>query len=221
MDDDFFGGNDERLKRQQEVPITVIMGNPPYSAKQDNEDGNQERVNYPKLDLSLKNRWIETSTATNKNGLLDSYIRALRWSADRISGNGIIGFITNSSYIDGIAMDGMRKSLIEEFSDVYIINLKGQIRRRTKEQTKLEGGNIFDIMTGVAIILLVKDISKNGLGSLHYFDIGNELNKKQKLEKISEISSISNIDNFEVIIPNEKGDWINQRNSNFYDLILL
>ena len=221
LDDDFFGGNDERLKRQQEVPITVIMGNPPYSAKQDNEDGNQERVNYPKLDLSLKNRWIETSTATNKNGLLDSYIRALRWSADRISGNGIIGFITNSSYIDGIAMDGMRKSLIEEFSDVYIINLKGQIRRRTKEQTKLEGGNIFDIMTGVAIILLVKDISKNGLGSLHYFDIGNELNKKQKLEKISEISSISNIDNFEVIIPNEKGDWINQRNSNFDDLILL
>src|SRR5690606_20018998 len=113
IDDTYFGTNDERLKRQQEIPITAIIGNPPYSAKQDNEDGNQVRIDYPILDASLRTKWIETSTATNKNGLLDSYIRAMRWSADRIKGNGVIGFITNSSFIDGIAMDGMRKSLLE------------------------------------------------------------------------------------------------------------
>ncbi|XKE94435.1 DEAD/DEAH box helicase family protein [Metaplanococcus flavidus] len=220
LDDTYFGINDERLKRQQEVPITAIIGNPPYSAKQDNEDGNQARYNYPILDASLRTKWIETSTATNKNGLLDSYIRAMRWSANRIKGNGIIGFITNSSFVDGVAMDGMRKSLLEEFSDVYIIDLKGQIRRRSKDQAKIEGGNIFDIMTGVAITLFVKDEKKSGIGSLHYLSIGDSLSKNEKLFKLTQWERISNIiDDMKIIIPNDKGDWINQRNSNFDDLI--
>ncbi|EIZ2090208.1 DEAD/DEAH box helicase, partial [Listeria innocua] len=145
LDDDYFGTNDERLKRQQSIPITVIMGNPPYSAKQKNEDGNQIRTTYEKLDASLQNSWVETSTATNKNNLFDSYIRAMRWSSDRISDNGVIGFITNNSFIDGNAMDGMRQSLLEEFSDIYVLNLKGGIRGKTKDQSVLEGGNIFDI----------------------------------------------------------------------------
>lgn len=220
LDDSYFGTNDERLKRQQEVPITAIIGNPPYSAKQDNEDGNQVRINYPILDASLRTSWIETSTATNKNGLLDSYIRAMRWSANRIEGNGLIGFITNSSFIDGNAMDGMRKSLLEEFSDVYIIDLKGQIRRRSREQAKIEGGNIFDIMTGVAITILVKDDKKTGRGSLHYLSIGDSLSKNEKLSKLVQWERISNImDDMKTIIPNDKGDWINQRNSNFDELI--
>lgn len=221
IDDEYFGTNDERLKRQQELPITAIIGNPPYSAKQDNEDGNQSRIVYPKLDESLRNMWIETSTATNKNGLLDSYIRAIRWSANRIEGSGIIGFITNSSYIDGIAMDGMRKSLLEEFSDIYIVDLKGQIRRRSREQAKIEGGNIFDIMTGVAISIFVKDKDYQGNGKLHYFNIGDKLSKKEKLDKVVQIGSIDNIISFDEIIPNEKGDWLNQRNSNFDELIKL
>lgn len=220
LDDSFFGQNDERLKRQQEVPITAIIGNPPYSAKQENEDGNRIRINYPSLDNSLRNSWIETSTATNKNGLLDSYIRALRWSTDRIKGDGVVAFITNSSFIDGVAMDGMRKSLLKEYSDIYILDLKGQIRRRSKEQALLEGGNIFDIMTGVAITILVKDHKKTNIGNLHYLSIGNALSKSQKLSQISEWERLGNIDEiFDLIVPNEKGDWINQRNSNFDDLI--
>ena len=220
LDDSYFETNDERLKRQREVPITVIIGNPPYSAKQDNEDGNQSRINYPKLDNSLRTKWIETSTATNKNGLLDSYIRAIRWSADRLNGNGVIGFITNSSFIDGIAMDGMRKALLEEFSNIYVINLKGQIRRRTREQATVEGGNVFDIMTGVAITLLVKDEGFSEKGTLHYLDIGDKLSKKEKIEKLSGWKSIASIlDDFSEIVPNEKGDWINQRDSNFDELV--
>ena len=220
LDDSYFETNDERLKRQREVPITVIIGNPPYSAKQDNEDGNQSRINYPKLDSSLRTKWIETSTATNKNGLLDSYIRAIRWSADRLNGNGVIGFITNSSFIDGIAMDGMRKALLEEFSDIYVINLKGQIRRRTREQAIVEGGNVFDIMTGVAITLLIKDEGFIEKGTLHYLDIGDKLSKKEKIDKLSGWKSIASIlDDFSEIVPNEKGDWINQRDSNFDDLV--
>ena len=225
LDDDMFGTNNERLKKQQQIPITVIMSNPPYSAKQSNEDKNIKRMNYPKLERSLKETWIKTSTAKNKNGLDDSYIKALRWSADRLRGSGVIGFITNASYIDGNAMDGMRKELLKEFNDIFIVNLKGQIRRRTKAQVKIEGGNIFDIMTGVAMIFLVKDEkAKNTNGNLYYFDIGDSLSKKQKLTKISALKDIGNIyDNqkFKKIIPNEKGDWINQRNSNFDKLIKL
>ncbi|MBF0758815.1 DEAD/DEAH box helicase [Ligilactobacillus murinus] len=221
--DELLGENNERLKKQQEKPITVIFGNPPYSAKQDNEDKNYSRAKYPKLDNSLKKTWIDTSSAINKNGLMDSYIKAIRWSADRLSNDGIISFITNSSYIDGVAMDGMRKSLLNEFSDIYVIDLKGQIRRRSKKQIANEGENIFDIMTGVAIILLVRDSSKSkGKGNLHYFDIGNGLTKKDKLEKLTKLGSIANIENVaELIEPNEKGDWINQRNSNFETLLKL
>lgn len=222
LDDDYFGTNDERLKRQQAIPITVIMGNPPYSAKQKNEDGNQIRTTYQKLDASLQNSWVETSTATNKNNLFDSYIRALRWSADRISDNGVIGFITNNSFIDGNAMDGMRKYLLEEFSDIYVLNLKGGIRGKTKAQSVLEGGNIFDIMTGVTIVFLIKTLNSTGKGNLHYLDIGDGLNKYQKLEKLGNWKGLSGvIPEFKNITPNEKGDWINKRNSDFDELISL
>lgn len=118
--DELLGQNNKRLKKQQEQPITAIITNPPYSAKQDNEDKNRKRSNYPLLDKSLEEKWISKSTATNKNGLMDSYIKAMRWSADRVGDKGVIGLITNSSYIDGNAMDGMRKELLKEFKSIYI-----------------------------------------------------------------------------------------------------
>ena len=222
LDDIYFGTNDKRLKRQQEEPITVIIGNPPYSAKQKNEDKNQRKSSYPILDESLKKSWVETSTAKNKNNLFDSYIRAIRWSSNRIQSNGVIGFITNNSFIDGNAMDGMRKSLLNEFTDIYILNLKGAIRGKTKAQSIIEGGNIFNIMTGVTIVLFMKDNSSNQKGTLHYLDIGDELSKTEKLSILKNWQSLKNIETeFEAIIPNEKGDWINQRKSDFDSLITL
>src|SRR5699024_5062746 len=151
---------------------------------------------------------------------MDSYIRALRWSTNRIKGSGVIGFITNNSFIDGVAMDGMRKSLQKEFSDIYIVDLKGQIKRRNKQQAQIEGGNIFDIMTGVTIILLIKDKKNNSNGNIHYHDIGNSLTKDEKLNRLSQFKSIGNVP-FEQITPNAKSDWINQRNTNYDDLIKL
>ena len=224
LNDDIFGTNNERLKKQQEVPITVIMSNPPYSAKQSNEDKNISRTKYPKLDEALRKTWIETSTATNKNGLMDSYIKALRWATDRINKNGVIGFITNSSFLDGNAMDGMRKDLLNEFTEIYIIDLKGQIRRRSRKQVKVEGGNIFDIMTGVAITILIKDEDSQNGGKLYYYNIGDGLTKKEKLNKLEDLHSLEklvDLQAFKHIIPNKKGDWINQRNSNYEKLVKL
>lgn len=220
FEDVLFNENNERLKKQRKKPIFAIIGNPPYRAKQSNEDSNFSRVNYPNLDSSLRRKWVETSSATNKTGLMDSYIRALRWSTNRIKDSGVIGFITNNSFIDGVAMDGMRKSLQREFSDIYIVNLKGQIRRRNKQQAQIEGGNIFDIMTGVTIILLVKDKKNNSNGNIYYHDIGNSLTKDEKLNRLSQFKSIGNIP-LEQITPNTKSDWINQRNTNYDNLIKL
>ena len=198
------------------------MGNPPCSAKQKNEDGNQIRTTYQKLYASLQNSWVETSTATNKNNLFDSYIRAIRLSADRISDNGVIGFITNNSFIDENAMDGIRQSLLEEFSDIYVLNLKDGIRGKNKAQSVLEGGNIFDITTGITIVLLIKTLNSTGKGNLYYLDIGDGLNKYQKLEKLRNWKGLSGvIPEFKNITPNEKGDWINKRNSYFDELISL
>ncbi|USS88488.1 DEAD/DEAH box helicase family protein [Fructilactobacillus hinvesii] len=215
LDDNYFGSNDKRLKKQQETPITVIIGNPPYSAKQNNEDANIKRVSYKKLDDKLRKTYVKSSTATNKNNLFDSYIKAIRWSTDRIDKNGVIGFITNNSFIDGNAMDGMRNHLIKEFSDIYIFNLKGSIRGKIGNDLKAQGGNIFDIMTGVTIVFLIKSTSVNN-DFIHYFEIGDELTKKEKLKALSNYSNINNIENkFTLIKPNQKNDWINQRNSNF------
>ncbi|BAH88095.1 DEAD/DEAH box helicase family protein [Streptococcus mutans] len=222
LDDSFFETNDKRLKRQQEKTITVIMGNPPYSAKQNNEDDNTNRNEYLKLDSNIRRKWIETSSATNKNGLLDSYIRALRWSIDRLEKDGVVAFITNSSFIDGVAMDGLRASLEEEIDYIYLVDLKGQIRRRSKAQAKVEGGNIFDIMTGVAITILVKKGDSNlTKGKIKYFNIGDFLTKKEKLTRLSNLTSIQSIHNFTEITPNQKKDWLNQRNSDFDNLIKL
>ena len=100
LDDDYFGTNDERLKRQQEVPITAIIGNPPYSKIKSTANDFTGVQNYPKLDDSIKNTYAKETDATLKNSLQDSYIRALRWSTDRLAENGVIGFITNNGYID-------------------------------------------------------------------------------------------------------------------------
>ena len=117
-------------------------------------------------------------------------------------------------------MDGMRKSLLEEFSDIYVLNLKGGIRGKTKEQSVLEGGNIFNIMTGVTIVLFIKIENNTEVGKLHYLDIGNSLNKHQKLKQLNEWKRMGGVE-FQRITPNEKGDWINQRNSNFDKLVTL
>ncbi|HDA8161128.1 DEAD/DEAH box helicase [Staphylococcus aureus] len=219
-DKDYFNVNKLRLEKQNQQPINVILGNPPYSAKQKNEDGNIKRVKYKNLDESIKDSYIKMSTATNKNNLFDSYIRAIKWSSLKLNDNGIIGFITNNSFIDGMAMDGMRKELLKEFNEIYIYNLLGSIRGKSKEQVSLEGGNIFDIMTGVTIVFLVKNKKMLNTHKIYYLDIGEKLTKAEKLSTLNELQSIENIYNsFVEIIPNEKGDWINQRNSDFDKLI--
>lgn len=211
FDDIFFGINNKRLKQQKKLPITAIIGNPPYKKIKATANDFTAVQNYPMLDGKINETYARETSANLKNSLQDSYIRALRWSTDRIGDTGIIGFITNNGYIDSASLNGVRKVLEKDFNYIYVINLKGSLSGLSSEAIKREGKNIFDIKTGVAIIILVKDGSN--AHSIKYYDIGNNLSKQEKLDILSN-NSIKDLD-FIDIIPDENGDWINHRDKNY------
>ena len=206
--------NNAKAERQLQQPIRVIVGNPPYSAQQDRENDNNQNLDYPTLDARIRNTYAAQSGAKLLKNLYDSYIRAIRWASDRIGERGIVAFVTNGSFLDHNNMDGLRKCLPEDFSHLYLFNLRGFIRGKSKELSKKEGGNIFDILTGVAITIMVKDPANAGPCELRYHDIGDYLSRHEKLEIIEGFGSISAID-WQRLHPNDSGDWINQRDPAF------
>lgn len=213
LDDSFFGTNDKRLKRQQEKPITAIIGNPPYSIGQYSENDNNQNISYPKLDKRLSDTYVKTSNSVTSKGLYDSYVKAFRWASDRLENKGVIGFVTNGSYLNTNSADGLRATLYEEFNHLYIFNLRGD-QRTVGEQSRREGGKIFGSgsRTPVAISILVKDGSNSH--QLHYHDIGDYLSRKEKLNIISKYGDVSKIA-WKNIIPDGNFDWLNQRDPNY------
>ncbi|MDP1394437.1 type ISP restriction/modification enzyme [Lysinibacillus capsici] len=216
--DELFNENNARIKRQQEEPIFAIIGNPPYSGRQRSENDDNENTSYPKLDKSVELNYVKTSKATAVHSVYDSYIKALRWASDRLGGKGVIGFITGNSFIDKTSTDGVRHSLYKEFNHIYIVNLKGALRAKSGDDLKREGQNVFDIMTGVTIVILVKDGSETH--NIYYSDIGDNLSRISKLNILNENKSVINFSH-ELIIPDEKNDWINKTDKNYDKYISL
>ena len=218
---EMFPQNSERVQRQKNTPITVIIGNPPYSVGQKSANDNAQNQSYPKLDARIADTYTKASNAGLNKSLYDAYIKAFRWSSDRLENNeGIIAFITNSGWLDGNSADGFRKCLENEFSGIYVFNLRGAVRGRSGEVAKREGKNVFDIMTGVAITILVKRKEHKGIAKIYYHDIGDYLNREEKFGIIRKSKSINGID-FRNITPNEHSDWLNQRNDIFPSFIPL
>ena len=228
--------NSERRKKQKELDIRVIMGNPPYSAGQKSANDNAQNVEYPDLDLKIKNSYVKHTTATNKNALYDSYIRAIRWGSDRIGkygedgGKGVMGYVTNGGWLSTESANGLRKCLVDEYSNLYVFNLRGDIRKNILSKGKAkEGGNIFDTgsQTGITITLFVKNPDKKSYGNIYYHDIGDDLKTKEKLSIIQQFKSINGITNqtqqntengqigWQKITPDAYHDWINQRDDSF------
>ena len=210
-----FRANSERAERELEQDIRVIVMNPPYSSGQNSANDNNQNEKYPKLDERIENTYVARSTATLKNSIYDSYIRAIRWASDRVKDSGVIAFVSNGSFIDGNAADGLRKCLVGEFSKLYVYNLRGN-QRTSGEQSRREGGKIFGSgsRTPVTICVLVKDPSHTGEAVLHYRDIGDYLSREEKLDIIAREGSIAHTE-WEVIVPNEAADWINQRDEKY------
>lgn len=216
LDDKIFTDNNERLRRQQEVPINVILGNPPYTAKQTSDNNNNQRGAYKKLDESIFRTYFKNSNTNNPQSLYDSYIRAFRWATNKVGKKGIIGFITNNSFLDGRTMSGVRHSFENEFDDIYIFNLRGQIRGVSSDEQDKEGENVFNIQTGVAITILVKNGSGNG--TIKYFETPDYMSRKEKLNYLKTNRSLFNLEPQEILTSDENNDWFNKRNIKFDDV---
>lgn len=248
FDKDFFVGNSEAVSLQKKAPVRVIIGNPPYSIGQKSANDNAQNADYPLLDKRIAQTYAARSSASSVKGIYDSYIRAFRWASDRVlyqfdkeghirydQGTGlpaertdgsIIAFISNGAWVDGNSHDGFRASLQREFDKIYVLNLRGN-QRTSGELSRREGGKIFGggSRTPIAITLLVKYPAASGksreLAEIRYHDIGDYLKREQKLDILRQACHLGGIPDWQAIQPNDKEDWINQRDGLFDTLLPL
>jgi len=208
--------NLERIKRQNERKISVIIGNPPYNANQLNENENNKNRPYPKVDKRIKETYIKNSTA-QKTKLYDMYSRFIRWASDRLAPNGVIAFVTNSSFIDKRTYDGFRKVIADEFNEIYAINMKGDART-SGERRRQEGGNVFSdqIRVGVAILFLVKDQETKGC-KIYYSCVEDYLKAEAKKAYLRD-NKFEKLP-FAHIQPDKHHNWINLAENEWDELI--
>lgn len=212
LDTTLFTNNNARAQKQLDTDIRIIVANPPYSAGQTSANDNNANQGYPTLDGRIRESYAKRSSASLGRKLYDSYIRAIRWGTDRIGNQGILAYVTNGGYVDSNSADGLRKTLTQDYDHLYIYNLRGN-SRTAGDIAKREGGNVFNVRVGVAIMVLVKDPKHTGDCILHYGDIGDYLTRENKLV-ILDHGTIENT-NWETVTPNLKGEWINQSSDIF------
>lgn len=217
--------NSSRRKRQKKLDIRVIIGNPPYSIGQGSQNDNNQNVAYPHLDRQIEATYVARSDAALSRGLYDSYIRAIRWASDRVGTSGVIGFVTNASFLDAGTFDGLRRCLADEFSSIYVVHLRGN-QRTAGELSRREGGKIFGSgsRAPIAISILVKNPFAQENGQISFYDIGDYLSREEKLAEIGSLSSIAGIttaDAWQTITPDVHGDWLKQRDDSFLEHIAL
>ncbi len=205
-----------RVQEQNEKPISVIIGNPPYNDSQSNWYELNPNRSYPEIDRRIRDTYIRESTA-QRTHQYDMYKRFLRWASDRLDDNGIVGFITNRAYLDTKQDDGFRKVASEEFTDIYVIDLGSDVRRNPKISGTTH--NVFGIQTGVAIGFFVRDKARLGRCEIHYTMREDSEIAKEKLAYLNATALDSIV--FSGIAPDEKGEWLNQSDSNFASLLPL
>jgi predicted helicase len=215
--------NSKRRKRQKQLDIRIIVGNPPYSVGQENANDVNQNVVYKSLDDRIRATYAARASVSKVRSLYDSYIRAIRWASDRVGESGIIGFVTNAGYIESNSASGVRKCLAEEFSNVYVFHLRGN-QRTSGELSRREGGKIFGggSRAPIAISLLVKNPRSRENGRIRFYDIGDYHSREDKLRLIADLGSIAGItsaDWWTSITPDEHGDWLKQRDDSFSDFI--
>jgi len=221
---EMFPQNSARVERQKKAPLRVIMGNPPYSVGQRSENDNAKNQEYTKLVAKIAKTYVAESNSSMNKALYDAYIKAFRWSTDRLDpeNGGMIAFVSNGSWLDGNATSGFRKAIEKEFSSIWVFNLRGN-QRTSGELSRKEGGKIFGSgsRTPITITLLVKKPkTKTQKATIHYHDIGDYLSREEKLDIIHKFHSINNADlKWKQLKPNEHGDWLNQRNDLFETFI--
>ena len=208
-----------------QLDIRVILGNPPYSIGQGSQNDNNQNVAYPQLDERIAQTYAARSSAALSRGLYDSYIRAIRWASDRIGNSGVIGFVTNAGWLEAGSADGLRRCLVEEFSDIHVFHLRGNART-SGEQRRKEKDNVFGVgsRAPIAITLLVKNPGSRDHGRILFHDIGDFLTREEKLAKVAYFRDVAGIDKenaWRSITPDAHGDWLRQRDDNFTQFVAL
>ena len=201
-----------RLQSQNEKPISVIIGNPPYNDSATLWGDGTDNWSYLEIDRRIKETYVAEGTA-QRTHQYDMYKRFIRWASDRLADDGIIGFITNRSYLDGLGDDGFRKVVRDEFSDLYIVDLGGDVRSNKNV------GNVFDIMTGVAIGFLVRESQVREPARIHYYALVDALSGSAKLGELAKLN-LPDL-TLENIIPDANANWLNQPDSGFDRLLPL
>jgi predicted helicase len=218
--EDLFGGvsaeNVARIKRQNKKKISVIIGNPPYNANQLNENDNNKNREYREIDRRIKATYVAASTA-QKTKLYDPYARFFRWASDRIELNGVIAFVSNSSFIDSRTYDGFRKAVAEDFNEIWIVDLKGNART-TGERRRREGGNVFEdqIRVGVAVYFCVKKAGSHGC-QIRYEAVGDYVKSDDKRSFLA--ATPIGQRSFEIVKPDQDYNWIDITKTDFHELL--
>ena len=187
--------NTRRVESQKETPMFVVIGNPPYNVGQINENDNNKNRKYETMDARVKETYAKDSTATLKTQLSDPYVKAIRWASDRIGEEGVVAFVTNNSFLDAVAFDGMRKHLEQDFTKIYHINLKGNART-TGERRRKEGGNIFDdqIRVGVGISFFIRKAeAKSEETEVWIYSVDDYLKVRDKQEVLTQFGDYTNV----------------------------
>jgi predicted helicase len=203
--------NQQRIREQNARRIPVILGNPPYNANQQNENDNNKNAVALEADARIKATYLKASNA-QKTKLYDPYVRFFRWASDRIGEEGMIGFVSNSSFIDAKGFDGFRKVVAQEFQEIWVVDLKGNART-SGERRKREAGNVFDdkIRVGVAVYFFVRNPRREGC-EIHYLAVDDFLTaiEKRRFLAVNSLASLKRQGAFQGVLPSDTGDWINQ-----------
>ena len=199
--------NTQRVERQKAAPIFVIIGNPPYNAWQVDENDNNRNRKYVEMEKRISETYVKDSKATLMNSLRDPYVKALRWSADRIGSEGIVALITNSGFLDSVAADGIRKHLVQDFDEIYALDLGGDVRLNPRISGTTH--NVFGIKIGVSINLFVRRAARRGSPcKIRYAKTDEFWRKEQKYAFLESTGSREGIP-WQDLVPDHQSNWLN------------
>jgi predicted helicase len=199
--------NTERVKRQKKAPIFVVISNPPYNAWQANENDNNKNRKYAEVDRWVADTYAADSKASNKNSLSDPYVKAIRWASNRIGQEGIVAFVTNNGFIDGIACDGMRKHLAQDFDEIYALDLTGNVRKNPKLSGTTH--NVFGIQVGVSINFFVRKKGGCRPGRIFCSRTDEFWRKEQKYHFLNTCDDLSKIE-WKQVRPDKDCNWLTE-----------
>ena len=204
--------NTQRVESQKETPMFVIIGNPPYNVGQVNESDNNKNREYPTMDTRVKETYSKDAKAILKNKLYDPYVKAIRWASDRIGDEGVVAFVTNNSFLDDVAFDGMRKHLYQDFNRIYILDLKGNVRKDSmREGIPIgEKHTIFGLaaMVGIAVTFFVKNHQHQD-HKIYYSEVDWKATRQEKFNLIENAGSVNKIQ-WKELTPDKNHTWLTE-----------